>query len=315
MFWTARAFTSRKVSLAAAALCAGSPIVLQYAQEVRVYVFAALAQTLAIGATVRASRQRDHRRALLTLGGAMAVLALWLHYVCALTIVPLCAWVALPKTLSRASRLAFLCACLAAGGLVLPIMLHQYQLAPNGGLVGIASLKPTNVWLVGATPFVARYVDRAGAIQVLGALITALCVLRLLTIKKPTIRHARFFGLLALVPVLVVVLLGERRRRGARPLGRRDPVRVLRSPEAQPCARDPHDLAAKADRRRHAAPPAHMADPATTELLADRSAKGAPAGPAGVAHARIPADPGQTVQDGRARSAVPRNSSSRTGTG
>jgi uncharacterized membrane protein len=38
MFWTARAFTSRKVSLAAAALCAGSPIVLQYAQEVRVCV-------------------------------------------------------------------------------------------------------------------------------------------------------------------------------------------------------------------------------------------------------------------------------------
>ncbi len=125
VYWAARTLVGRHAALIAATLCAVSPLVLQYAQQARVYIFVTLAGTVAVAATVDGLKRRPQDLRLLGLGGLCAVLALWLHYSAVFVIFPLCLWVAMQRGASRRTRLVYVGCCAAAEVLSLPLLVFQ----------------------------------------------------------------------------------------------------------------------------------------------------------------------------------------------
>ena len=207
VFWMARAFVGTATSLAAAALCAASPLVLQYGQEARAYIFAMLAITVAVAATVGAV-QRAHRQALWLAGGAAAaILSLWLHYASAFVIAPLCVWLITRAGIPRWRRIAFAGVCLVAELLVMPIFLEQIRLYPNGGLSGIAVFNANNVVAVLGTPFDGRFSAGINTFRVIAVVLVSASLARLL-LRPPAIRDAHLLAALAAVPLLAILVLG-----------------------------------------------------------------------------------------------------------
>jgi hypothetical protein len=135
-------------------LAALSPFVVQYEQLARPYAVVMLALAVAVWAALRA---RDDAR-WLALSAVGAVGALWLHYMAWVTVLPLCAWVALDPAFPGRGRVAFVAACLAGGAVWIPLAVHQFDTYPNGGgLPGVADLKPSNLLGVIAGPFEGRH--------------------------------------------------------------------------------------------------------------------------------------------------------------
>jgi len=108
VYWLCSQLQARRVTgLAAAALTALSPFVLEEAQLAEPYVFAALAVTVAVAAAVRAERETPAASRWLVVALAASVLALCLHYTAALAIAPLCVFVAARSSTPRRWRIAF----------------------------------------------------------------------------------------------------------------------------------------------------------------------------------------------------------------
>ncbi len=208
VYWMARAFLDRRPALLAGALCALSPLVLDYAQQVRGYVFAMLAVTIAVGATVRAASAPASRTRLLAVGAVAAVLSLWLHYTAALVILPLCAWLATRASVPSRSRAAFIGVCLLAGLAELPLFIDQYNSAPNGGLVGIAGITWTNVVSIAETPFDSRASSGAGLLQLLGTGTVVGSALVLTLRRSGAVRNGPLLAALGLVAPLGLLVLG-----------------------------------------------------------------------------------------------------------
>ncbi len=199
VFWLARALLPRAAALGAAALTAISPLVLQYAQQVRMYVFVMLAVTLAAGAAIRAPGQPERRKRLLVLGSVASVAALWLHYFAVLVIGPLCVWVAVQHSLTRRQRIAFLATSMVAELLTLPVFIEQSH--NTGGLHGIADLSLTNVLYVLGSPFGGRF-NSPTWLQVAGAAVVVLACVRLASADRGLL------AALALVPVALLIAIG-----------------------------------------------------------------------------------------------------------
>lgn len=207
IYWMARAFLDRRGAVAAALLCALSPVVLEYAQQVRVYVFAMLAVTLAVGATVRGVRTPVNRGRLLVFGAGAAIVALWLHYTAALVVVPLCLWVAAQRTLPRLARASLVGGCAVAAAILAPLFLHTYRYVPNGVLGKAASVTWTNVAHVAETPFSGRQSAGVDALTIVGAAVTVLSALLLLAIPRASsVSHRRLLVALASITPLALLL-------------------------------------------------------------------------------------------------------------
>jgi hypothetical protein len=206
----AGAFLGRRPALRAAALCAISPLVLEYAQQVRVYVFAMLAVTVAVGATLRATQQSLGRRTgMLGLGALAAVLSLWLHYTTLFAILPLCVWLARRTTVPRRARLAFIAACAIAEPLIVPRLAYQDRQP--------AAVFDSRTWgnllRVVGTPFDGRFaVSGVGALQILAAAVVLSATITLLAVKRKPVREPHLLaavGLLAPVAICVAALAGQ----------------------------------------------------------------------------------------------------------
>jgi len=206
-YWTARAFLDRRAALLASAFCALSPLVLEYAQQVRVYIFAMLAATIAVGAAARAPDAPSGRGRLLAAGAVMAVLSLWLHYTAALVILPLCVWFWTRESIPRRTRALFIGVCLLAELAALPLLIDQYHYAPNGGLVGIANLTWGNVVRVIETPFDSRAAGGVGIVRLLGAAVVLGSVLTVALRRRGTLRDGRLLAALALFAPLALVVI------------------------------------------------------------------------------------------------------------
>src|SRR5436305_11641260 len=170
VYWMARAFVTRWVALAAAALCAISPLIQSYAQETRVYIFLLLALVIMVGATVRACQRVEGRTGLLTLGAVTAFLAMWLHYTAIAVILPLAVWVATRSALSRRARGAFIAVCVLGVGTVMPLLLEQYSIFPNGGAIN-GQINWNNAISVIGTPLGARVGTPVSVRTVFGAVV------------------------------------------------------------------------------------------------------------------------------------------------
>ncbi len=206
VFWLARAFLPRTPALVAAALAALSPLVLQYAQEVRVYVFVMLALALAVALVVRAPRAGRAATRLLLLAAVASVAALWLHYAAILVVGPLCVWLARQASLTKLQRWAFVGVCAVGEVLMIPLFIEQYR--NSGGLAGIANFTLTNVVTVGGTPFDGRFVSGLTPVRILALLVVAVSAWVVWTRRDARIHEPRLLCALALVPVAVVLLLG-----------------------------------------------------------------------------------------------------------
>ncbi len=166
VFWMACAFVSRDQALIAAGLCAASPLVLQYAQQARAYVWVMLAVTVAVGATVRGGRW-------LWIGAVAAVAALWLHYMALLVIVPLCVW--LVRERGRGA-LGYVLACVLAQAALVPLMLDQFgRDGGTGGLTDVAFSVSSAGRVLGA-PFDGRWASGLDWPQLVGAVATVAAV-------------------------------------------------------------------------------------------------------------------------------------------
>jgi Dolichyl-phosphate-mannose-protein mannosyltransferase len=203
VWWLAQTVDGRRAALVAALLTAISPLMLQYAQQARAYMPAMLALTLAATAAIRAARTGSVRWAVA--GAAACALALSLHYVALVVVVPLCMWVLLRGELALRTRLVF---CLIPGVVWLawlPLALAQRADHPSAQLGQYGTFTAGHLVRVAAAPFDDRYTVHAGALKAAAALAVAVAVVVvLLRSRAPERRELRL--LLALVVVSGVVL-------------------------------------------------------------------------------------------------------------
>ncbi len=187
-YWMAEAFVTRLEALAAAALCALSPLILSYAQETRVYIFLLLALTICVGAIVRAGRGGERQTPLLILGGAAGVVAIWFHYTAVSVLLPLAVWVGMRRTLSVRQRIAFIAACVIAFVAVTPLLLEQYGVFPNGGAIK-GAINLNNAVAVIGTPFGTRVGAPVSVRSVVGALVVLCAVFSLVYWRQKPLRE------------------------------------------------------------------------------------------------------------------------------
>jgi 4-amino-4-deoxy-L-arabinose transferase-like glycosyltransferase len=208
VYWMARAFVGRWAALLAALLTALSPLVVTYAQQVRVYVFVLLALTVAVALTVRAVPERPHRTRRLVLGATAAVLALWLHYTAAFVVAPLCVWLAMQGGLSRRARLAFAGVCLAGFLAELPLFVRQYHYAPNGGIGPTGRVSGLNVVKLFETPFDGRYAASVNAFRIIALIAVVSSVFVLAAGARGKLRQPRLLVALGMTAPLAILILG-----------------------------------------------------------------------------------------------------------
>ncbi len=211
VYWMARAFVARWVALGAAALCAISPLIQSYAQETRVYIFLILALVISVGATVRACQRPERRAALLTVGAVGAFVSMWLHYTAISVLLPLAVWVGTRPQLSRRARVAFIAACVLGVGTVMPLLLEQYSIFPNGGAIN-GQINWNNAISVIGTPFGGRLGTPIDAETVAGALVVLFAIAALLLWRRRPVAERGLLvalGIVGVVGVFFLDLLGK----------------------------------------------------------------------------------------------------------
>jgi hypothetical protein len=136
------------------------------------------------------------------------VLALWLHYTAALVVAPLCLWLAAQRELSVRSRAGFLVAGLAGALIELPLLIHQYHYAPNGGIGPTGAITGVNAVRVLETPFDGRFVASVNALRIIGLPALAISVAVLAAGGLGRIRAPRLLLALGVTAPLVILIVG-----------------------------------------------------------------------------------------------------------
>lgn len=208
IYWTARVFVSSRAALAAAALTALSPLVLEYAQQVRVYVFVMLAVTLALGATVRGAGHSRPRVGMLACGASAAVLAVWLHYTAIFIVAPLCVWIAVQRHVPAGARVAFVGVCAVAVGAEIPLFLKQYHYVPSGGVGPTGGLSFSSLMQIAGTPFDSRLPSNTDWVRVIAALVVLAALVSLVAHHARQVKHRGLLAVLAAAAPLAIFVLG-----------------------------------------------------------------------------------------------------------
>lgn len=215
VYWMARAVADRRSALLAAGLSALSPLVLEYAQEARVYAFLMLSLALTVGFAIRGAEPNvppGRRTTMLTAGALLAVLSMWLHYTGALVVLPLCVWLAFRANIPPRSRTAFIAGCAIGALLLVPLAAKQHN-NPSGGIGPAAGVNWGSLLEVAETPFDTRMQSEfdprylgVGVLDVAGVVLTLGSIA--LLAKSPQIRHRRLLTALALCPPVLLILAG-----------------------------------------------------------------------------------------------------------
>jgi mannosyltransferase len=206
----------RTAGRASATLAAVSPLILDYSQQARAYVFAALGVTLAAGAMLEAERRgrgSRGRRAWLGAAAAASVLAVWTHYTAALAILPLLASSAYRHGITRREALA-VGGATGLGWLALaPLLLDQLDNGTEQGVAVLGALTVANVLEALGAPFDSSYGGyRLTFLTAVGAALMAGAVTAAATGRPRTPPLVRTLILPAagvpVVAALVVTMLG-----------------------------------------------------------------------------------------------------------
>jgi 4-amino-4-deoxy-L-arabinose transferase-like glycosyltransferase len=175
VWWLGRLLAGDAVGLLAGLMAALSPVVVQYAQEIRAYIFVMLFTVVAVAAAIRATRGGDHASRWVGVAAAASVAAIWVHYTGLLVIVPLAVYVWTDRRLSVRVRRAYVIICGVAFVIVAPLMVMQLRAGHQGGVAPFAHPSAANFARVVGTPFDGNFAPRAlayapGAAAVLIAL-------------------------------------------------------------------------------------------------------------------------------------------------
>ncbi|HYH59859.1 MAG TPA: glycosyltransferase family 39 protein [Thermoleophilaceae bacterium] len=192
----------------AAVLVAVSPLVLDYAQEVRAYAPAMLLCALAAVCAARAVEGGAHRGRWAVAAGAAVALGLSVHYTTILVTAPVLALVLLTRSISTRARIA-------AGGvagltaLVLaPLVIDQLGSGNQGGIEEFSRLTERNLLSILGTPWDSRMADPM-AYHVIAAAITAAAIAWLLVRGSRIGRAVALGAALPLVAVFVATLVAD----------------------------------------------------------------------------------------------------------
>ena len=204
--WWLAAAVDRRAAATAAVLCALSPLVLQYGQQVRGYVFAMLAVTLAAGSAIRCARSPGpRRRAFFWATLAFCVAAVWINYTAGAVALPILLWLLVARDLVPARErfvgvgiAAALCAAL------LPQALHQLRLHP-AGIEGFAVMTFRNLIGVVGAPFDGR-VSPGALPQAVAAVVCATAVAVVIARRSGGWAGARGLALLAGLPIVALIV-------------------------------------------------------------------------------------------------------------
>ena len=135
VYWLAYLVSGRAAAALAALMAALDPAILNYAQQVRAYIFAMLAVTAAVAAVLAAEKAVAPRRARwFSLALAAAVLAYSLHYTAGLVLLPLTVYVLCAGALSRRLRIIWTAVLSLTALAWLPLLLAQLGAGHSGWL-------------------------------------------------------------------------------------------------------------------------------------------------------------------------------------
>ncbi len=154
--WLGTVVADRRTGLTAGVLAALSPLVLQYAQEVRAYAFVMLAVTVAAAAAIRLSQEPESRRwlAIAAAAGATSVL---LHYTAGLVLAPLAVWLLRERQVPLRARVAVSAAFAVPLLALLPLLAAQLDAGHHDtSLDAYARITSTGLLRLVATPFDGR---------------------------------------------------------------------------------------------------------------------------------------------------------------
>lgn len=209
VWYLASLLTDPPTALLAALLTLCCPLVLQYAQQARVYAILMLAVTVTAITVVKAVQQSSGRW--LAASACAAVFTISLHYIGWFEVVPLTAWVASRTSISVRSRISY-CAVLAlAGAAWLPELVGQFSAYAADGygksVTTWAGLTQHNVVAVLGTPFYGRaapsYIGPLGV----GILLATLALLASPRARVAVRTRGLIFGL-ATTPIMAILVLG-----------------------------------------------------------------------------------------------------------
>jgi 4-amino-4-deoxy-L-arabinose transferase-like glycosyltransferase len=203
--WFGTVVDNRRTGLTAAALAAISPLALQYAQEVRAYIFVMLAVTIAAAAVVKLAQEPERRRwlAIAIVAGAVSV---FLHYTAALVLGPLAVWLLYQRAVPVRVRLAVVAAFALPLLALAPLLATQLgEGHHNTGVDAYARITSTGLLRLVATPFDGRAIDGMMITYQLGflALVDAVALLAM----ADRFRHDRARWLLVGACALPVVAI------------------------------------------------------------------------------------------------------------
>jgi mannosyltransferase len=165
-----RRLAGTTAGVAAALLGALSPLVLDYAQQMRVYAAAMLVCALVAACALRAAERDDGRWAVAA--GLLAALALAMHYTSAFATGPFLVWLVLRRSLPGWARAGAVVPLGVVGLAFLPLMLDQLESGRQAAISPFARLTLENSLKVLGTPWDSRPEDPV----VLHALAAALTV-------------------------------------------------------------------------------------------------------------------------------------------
>jgi 4-amino-4-deoxy-L-arabinose transferase-like glycosyltransferase len=204
--WVGTVVGGRRAGFVAGLLAALSPLTLQYAQEVRSYIFAMLFVALAVGAAIRLSQSP---RSLRWLAAAMlaSALALACNYTAGFVTFPLALWLLFQRDVPRPRRLAFAAATALPILVFAPLLLDQMGAGHHSGTDEYARITSLGLVRLVGTPFDGRaQIGVSAGIEIgLIAVVDAVALLAL----SDRLRHIRGRWALvggAVIPVLFVIL-------------------------------------------------------------------------------------------------------------
>ncbi len=205
IWWLARLLAGDAAAVLAALMAALSPLVIEYAQQVRAYVFVMLFATIAVAAAIQASRRPGEARRWIAVAAAASMVTIWVHYTGLLVILPVIAYIWTAGGLTTTVRRAYVGTCAVALVIVAPLMVTQLRAGHQGGVAPFAMPTATNFARVLGTPFDGRFPPQAlsyvtGCIAVAAAL---LC----LALRPPPGKSTRERWLVvaaALTPVVAI---------------------------------------------------------------------------------------------------------------
>jgi mannosyltransferase len=209
VWYLASLLTDPPTALMAALLTLCSPILLQYAQQARVYAILMLAVTVTAITVVKAVQQSSGRW--LAASVCVAVLTISLHYTGWFEVAPLTVWMASRKSISVRSRISY-CSVLALAGVAwLPELVGQFSAYAADGygksLGTWAGFTQHNVVALLGTPLSGR-----ATIPFVGPIGVGILLATVALLASPRARAAvRTRGLiigLAVTPIVAILVLG-----------------------------------------------------------------------------------------------------------